>query len=97
MTRIDVGSIPRLARGVRLRRDRISGKLFLLRPEAGFELHGSAGEIVKLCQADRTVAEIADLLAEAHGDTPRGLLVEDTVHLLEDLARRGLVDVEDRP
>ena len=91
MVAIDAESRPRLARGARLRRDRISGKLFLLRPETGFELLGSASEVVKLCTAELTVAEIVDRLAETHRDATRDRITEDVMRLLADLARRGLV------
>ena len=91
MTAIDLRSSPRLARGVRLRRDRISGKLFLLRPETGFELRGSAPEVVKLCTAKLTVTEIVDQLASAHGEVTRAALAEDVVRLLSELAARGLI------
>lgn len=97
MTAIDVGSRPRLARGARLRRDRISGKLFLLRPETGFELLGSASEVVKLCAAKLTVAEIVDQLAESYRDVARDRIAEDVTRLLANLARRGLIVVGDEP
>ncbi len=97
MTEIDIGSRPRLARGARLRRDRISGKLFLLRPETGFELLGSASEVVKLCTAKLTVAEIVDRLAETYREVTRERIAEDVTRLLAALARRGLVLVADEP
>ncbi len=97
MTGIDVESRPRLARGVRLRRDRISGKLFLLRPEQGFELQGSASEVVKLCTARLTVAEMVDRLAETYRDVARARILEDVARLLAQLSGRGLIVVGDEP
>jgi pyrroloquinoline quinone biosynthesis protein D len=97
VTEIDVGSRPRLARGVRLRLDRISGKLLLLRPEQGFELQGSASEVVKLCAAKLTIAEIVDRLAETYRDVARDHIAEDVARLLAELARRGLIVVGDEP
>jgi len=102
VTRIDDGgihvrAIPRLARGVRLRRDRISGRLFLLRPETGFELLGSATAVVKLCEAKLTVGEIVDRLAETHRDVTRDVIAEDVDRLLTDLVRRGLIEVGSQP
>lgn len=90
---LDVTLVPRLARGVRLRRDRISGKLFLLRPETGFELTGSAGEVMKLCQGQLTVAEIVDRLAESHRDAARHLILEDIAVLLSELAQQGVLEM----
>lgn len=91
MIMIDAASRPRLARGVRLRLDRITGKTLLLRPEQGFELQGSALEIVKLCTAELTVNEIVDRLAAQHGGVARQQIAADVTRLLGDLERRGLV------
>jgi pyrroloquinoline quinone biosynthesis protein D len=84
-------AVPRLARGVRLRRDRVSGKLFLLRPETGFELSDSAAEVMKLCDAKLTVAEIVDQLAAGHREVTRDRIATDVARLLAELAARGLV------
>lgn len=94
MTTVGSWCRPRLARGVRLRWDRITGKTLLLRPEQGFELHGSAAEILKLCTADRTVAQIVDHLADSHDEAARDQIAEDVPRLLADLAGRGLVVLE---
>jgi coenzyme PQQ biosynthesis protein PqqD len=96
VTPIDANARPRLARGVRLRLDHISGKTLLLRPEQGFELQGSALEIVKLCTAELTVDGIVDRLAEAHADMPRADIADDVHRLLGDLGRRGAIDWEPR-
>lgn len=93
MIPVDPGSRPRLGRGVRLRLDRITGKTLLLRPEQGFELQGSALEIVKLCTATSTVADIVDQLSAAHVDATREEIADDVTRLLSDLAGRGLIDL----
>jgi pyrroloquinoline quinone biosynthesis protein D len=93
VTTVVAGARPRLARGVRLRLDHVTGKYLLLRPEQGFELQGSALEIVRLCDAVRTVDGIIDSLTAAHAGTSRAEIAADVVRLLEDLAARGLVDV----
>lgn len=84
---------PALARGVRLRLDRISGKTLLLRPEQGFELRGSALEVIRLCDGRRSVAEIVDVLAAAAVGTARAEIEADVQRLLSDLRRRGVIDV----
>ncbi len=93
MTTVDARSRPRLARGVRLRLDRITGKTLLLRPEQGFELQGSAIEIVKLCTAELTVDDIVDQLVAAHVDAARPQIADDVQRLLSDLGRRGLIEL----
>jgi pyrroloquinoline quinone biosynthesis protein D len=89
--RVHEKSVPRLARGVRLRRDRVSGKIFLLRPETGFELQGAGSEIMRLCEGNLTVAEIVDQLAAGHREVTRDRIETDVARLLTELAGRGLV------
>jgi pyrroloquinoline quinone biosynthesis protein D len=84
---------PALARGVRLRLDRISGKTLLLRPEQGFELRGSALEVIRLCDGRRSVADIVDTLAARATDTARAEIDADVQRLLSDLRRRGVIDL----
>jgi pyrroloquinoline quinone biosynthesis protein D len=92
---------PRLARGVRLRLDHVSGKYLLLRPERGFELVGSALAIVRLFAASPTaptaptIDGIIDSLAGTHEGTPRAEIAADVLRLLDELAARGLIEVEE--
>ena len=94
MTALSDGARPSLARGVRLRLDRISGKSLLLRPEQGFELQGSALEIIRLCDGRRSVADIVDALAAQATGTPRPEIAADVRRLLSDLHQRGVVALE---
>ncbi len=96
MTVNAVDARPRLARSVRLRLDRLTGKHLLLRPEQGFELQGSALEIVKLCTGDLTIGDIVTQLAEAHADTSRAQIEGDVHRLLGELGRRGVIEMEPR-
>jgi pyrroloquinoline quinone biosynthesis protein D len=95
-TTIAADARPRLARGVRLRLDHVTGKTLLLRPEQGFELQGSALEIVNLCTGDLTIGGIVDQLTEAHADVPRAEIADDVHRLLDDLGRRGVIEMETR-
>ena len=79
---------PRLARAVRLRHDRVRDRWMLLAPERGFELHGSALAIVRLCDGKRTLAEIAaDLGAQAARD-----VAGDVAAFVDTLVARGLLE-----
>ncbi len=83
-------SKPKLAAKARLRFDRIDKAYLLLYPERGLKLTDSAARIVGLCDGERTVAEIAEELARAHGeDVAR--VEADVMTLLARLAERGLV------
>lgn len=94
MNRLSDQARPSLARGVRLRVDRISGQTLLLRPEQGFELRGSALEVIRLCDGQRTLAEIVEVLATRAADTPRPVIASDVRRLLDDLRGRGVIAVE---
>ena len=83
---------PRLARKARLRRDRLTGKQFLLYPERGLELSDSAARIVQLCVGERAVAAIVDELAAASGE-PRERIESEVLSFLGALADRGLLVV----
>jgi pyrroloquinoline quinone biosynthesis protein D len=91
---MDPRSRPRLGRGVRLRLDRITGKALLLRPEQGFELQGSAVQILELCTAELTIEEIVDRMIALHQHAVREQIANDVQRLLSDLSDRGLVQVE---
>jgi beta-glucosidase-like glycosyl hydrolase len=67
----------------------------LLRPEQGFELQGSALDIVRLCTGEVTVAAMVDRLAGMHQGIARARIAEDVERLLTALGRRGLVVLED--
>lgn len=94
MNQVDARARPRLALGVRMRVDRLTGKTLLLRPEQGFELQGAAVEILRLCTAALTVSEIVDQLAAAHPTSARAEIAADVERLLGELARRRLVELE---
>jgi pyrroloquinoline quinone biosynthesis protein D len=86
---------PRLARGVRLRQDHVSGSYLLLRPERGFELRGSALDVVRQCDGASAVDEIIERLASAHHETPRAQVAGDVTRLLAELVERGLIAVDE--
>jgi coenzyme PQQ biosynthesis protein PqqD len=82
----------RLAPKVRLQRDRLSGKQFLLYPERGLELSDSAASIVALCREERTITAIVDELAAGSGE-PRERIETEVISFLEALDDRGLLVV----
>jgi coenzyme PQQ biosynthesis protein PqqD len=90
---ITLESRPKLAGKARLRRDRRMGDggAWLLFPEAGLRLNGSAREILAQCTGGQTVAQIVDRLAGEHGETDREAIARDVLAFLDALARRGLL------
>jgi len=81
---------PALSPRARLRPDRQTGKTLLLYPEAGLSLNATAAATLALCDGDRTVAEIAAMLAERFGRETDAVLAE-IGPFLDGLVARGLV------
>ena len=93
MTNSMTGDIvrPQFNRKVRLRFDRRTGHYLLLYPETGLELSRTATEIARLCTGERTVDEIAQYLAQIHGEISLVEITRDVCEFLKTLAGRGLV------
>lgn len=97
MNQLPGAARPRLARGVRLRRDNVAGKYLLLRPERGFELRGAALEIVRAFEAGPTIDGLIEELAARYGSASAELADQigaDVRRLLGELIARGLVELE---
>ena len=82
---------PRLAKGVRLQSDSITGKSVLLYPEGIVELNETAHEILSRCDG-RKLGEIVYELAEEY-QADFNALAEDVREMLSDLKRRKLIEV----
>ena len=82
---------PRLARGVRLQTDAMTGKSVLLFPEGVLELNETAREIVTRCDG-KTVTEIIQALAQEY-DADSGMLAADVQETLVDLQRRKVIEL----
>lgn len=81
---------PRLATFVRLQADPARGGMVLQAPERVLMLDEAAAATLKLVDGERTVAEIAALLAQDY-DAPEAEIAADITALLEELAELGLV------
>ncbi|BCA55255.1 Coenzyme PQQ synthesis protein D [Nitrospira sp. KM1] len=82
---------PRLSPKARLRRDRQTGRDWLLYPERGLDLNRTGSEILRLCNGNRTVDDIVALLAHGHGDALRETINRDVHAFLIGLTNRGLL------
>ncbi|WP_240048232.1 pyrroloquinoline quinone biosynthesis peptide chaperone PqqD [Crenalkalicoccus roseus] len=83
-------SVPRLARGMRLREDAARGRWVVLGPERMFVPDETALEVLRLLDGARSVAAIVDDLA-ARYDAPREEIAADVTALLQELAEKGVV------
>ena len=82
---------PKLARGVRLQTDAITGKSVLLFPEGVLELNETAREILTRCGGP-TVSEIIQALAEEY-EVDSETLAADVRETLADLEQRKLIEL----
>jgi PqqA peptide cyclase len=85
---------PRLAQGVRMHVDRLTGRSILLFPEAVIEIKGSGAAIIPLCDGGRTFGEIIEFLTRQF-QAPLELLRGDVTRYLRLLRQRRLVEFED--
>lgn len=79
---------PQLARGVRLHWDVVRERHVLLFPEGALTLNPTAAEVMKLCDGDRSVADIVTTLSELYEGADVG---SDVRELIGRIADRGLV------
>jgi len=82
---------PKLAAKARLRFDRHSGRHMLLYPERGMSLNASATRIVQLCDGERSLEQIIDVLHADTREVARGRVAADVRQFLEALEERALV------
>ena len=90
---IEPAAKPALASKARLRYDRTSGGYLLLYPERGLALNATAASILKLCNGELTVDGIVQELQREYTDRPEPELRKDVLEFLEEMARRGLLQV----
>jgi pyrroloquinoline quinone biosynthesis protein D len=81
---------PALARRARLRFDRVGSGHVLLAPERGFRLNESAAAILRLCDGQRSLLQIAERLAPPRQEAQ---VLADVLALAKELQGRGLLIV----
>jgi pyrroloquinoline quinone biosynthesis protein D len=84
-------TIPRLARGVKLREDAArGGRWVVMAPERMFVPDETALEVLRLIDGARSVDAIVDDLAARYA-APREEIASDVVEMLRDLADKGAI------
>lgn len=84
---------PRLSPKARLRWDNVEKRHMLVFPEAALLLNETAAEILKLCDGERTLAQIVDTLSQKFVGADRTMIADEVSDLLTRLQTRGLVEV----
>jgi pyrroloquinoline quinone biosynthesis protein D len=92
MTALSPGARPRLARGVRLHEDKVRGGWSLLAPERSLQANPSAVEVLKLCDGQRSFAELVDQLADKFS-ADRARIEQDATVLLRDLEAKRMLNL----
>jgi len=87
---IDAATRPVVPPHVKLRHDAGRGRWIILAPERLFDPDDVAVEVLKLCDGQRTVADIAEHLAKEY-NAPENEITADIVEMLQDLADKGVV------
>jgi pyrroloquinoline quinone biosynthesis protein D len=83
-------SVPALRRGIRRQYDAVRAQNVLLCPERVVLLDDIANAIAELCDAQRSVAAISEILAERYGEDP-AQVEADVIGFVQELADKGLV------
>jgi pyrroloquinoline quinone biosynthesis protein D len=84
---------PRLSPKARLRWDNVEKRHMLVFPEAALLLNETAAEILKLCDGERTIAQIVATLVQKFVGADRTMIAEEVTDLLTRLHTRGLLEV----
>ena len=87
---IDLDSRPALRPHVRFRPDPVRGGWVVLAPERILTPNEWASDLIRLCDGQRTVADIAAQLAETY-DAEAGTIAGDRVPVLQGLADAGVL------
>jgi len=87
---ITASSVPRLARGMKLREDAARGRWVVLGPERMFIPDETALEVLRLLDGVRSVDAMVDDLAARYA-APREEIAADVLALLQELAGKGVV------
>jgi coenzyme PQQ biosynthesis protein PqqD len=83
---------PRLSPKARLRWDNVEKRHMLVFPEAALLLNETAAAILKLCDGERTVAQVIDTLAQQFVGADRKMIADEVTELLARLRTRGLLE-----
>ena len=82
---------PALPRFVKMRHDAGRGRWILLAPERVFNPDEIAVAVLQKCDGERTVADIAAILADEY-KAPADLILKDIIDMLQDLSDKGVLN-----
>jgi pyrroloquinoline quinone biosynthesis protein D len=80
----------KLPRHIKLRHDPGRGRWIILAPERVFNPDETAVEVLKLCDGQRSVRDIAEILSQQY-QAPLEVVTTDIVDMLQDLTDKGVL------
>jgi pyrroloquinoline quinone biosynthesis protein D len=89
-TTVTAQTIPTLRRGVRRHYDTARARNVLLCPERVVLLDDIGNAITELCDGQRSVAALSQILAERYGENP-AQVEADVIGFVQELVDKGLV------
>lgn len=81
---------PQMPRHIKMRHDAGRGRWIILAPERVYDPDDVAVAVLKLCDAKRTVDDIAATLSTEY-QAPLDVVTADIISMLQDLADKGVV------
>lgn len=87
---VGAGTRPRLPRHIKLRHDEGRGRWIILAPERVFNPDDTAVAVLRLCDGERSIEDIAQALS-AEYQAPLDVIRADILAMLQDLADKGVV------
>lgn len=81
---------PQMPRHIKMRHDAGRGRWIILAPERVYDPDDVAVAVLKMCDAQRSVDDIAATLA-AEYQAPLDVITADVISMLQDLADKGVV------
>lgn len=88
---IDDECTPKLPRHAKMRFDKPRDKWIILAPERVFELDEIAYEVVSLCDGERSLVDLVDILSAKFDQAPRDAIHQDVTAMLQGLADKGFI------
>lgn len=88
---IDDECTPKLPRHAKMRFDKPRDKWIILAPERVFELDEIAYEVVSLCDGERSLVDLVDVLSAKFDQAPRDAIHQDVTAMLQGLADKGFI------
>jgi pyrroloquinoline quinone biosynthesis protein D len=87
---VEADSVLKLPRHIKLRHDKGRGLWLILAPERVFEPDETSVAVLQLCDGERSVSGIAQVLADQF-HAPQDVILADITEMLQDLADKGVV------